>query len=165
MFTYLPAEAHLDDAADIYRSNRAYLSRIDPLPNNPADAVRRDCQRLPPAGAEKLFCLISEHGQAVAILDYLHGYPDADCAYIGLLLVHGRLHGQGTGERIVADFCRRMRRAGFQRVRLSVLYDNPDACRFWLRQNFVPVARKTVVFRTRSGSVMKAVNVLQKNLR
>lgn len=167
MFDYhtLTHEAVLAAAADIYASNRAYLNLIDGNETESGEArLQRDLNQPPPNGAPRFFRLVAEHGRAVAVLDYVSGYPTTRSAYLGLLMVHGSLHGRGIGSRIVADLSQRLRENGCQRLRLSVLDDNPDAYRFWTRLGFEPIEHKTAKFPTADGVVRKTVTVLEKTL-
>jgi len=73
----------------------------------------------------------------VAVLDLLLGYPEPSCVWIGLLLVHGALHGIGHGGRIADAVEEAAANAAFEKVQLGVVRENEPGLRFWRKRGFV----------------------------
>jgi GNAT superfamily N-acetyltransferase len=89
-----------------------------------------DVAQSPKRGAEA-------DGQLYGIADMGFGYPNADDAYIGLLLLDPAARGQGVGQRILAELTQLARARGVARQLVAVLEANPRGFAFWQRQGFV----------------------------
>ena len=78
----------------------------------------------------------------VGCLDLVRGYPDADIAYLGLLLFAESHQGRGLGPHAL-DLAAAMARSwACRRLRLAVIETNHRALRFWQRQGFLELLRK-----------------------
>ncbi|MCM5552647.1 N-acetyltransferase [Pleomorphomonas sp. NRK KF1] len=92
----------------------------------------------PPAGgdASLKFGVRGSEGELVAIGDLAFGYPEADDAYLGLLLLVPAARGGGLGQVILDEVKRLARTRGATRLLLGVLDGNERARVFWERQGF-----------------------------
>ena len=79
----------------------------------------------------------------IAVMDLITGYPEADDAFIGWLMVDGRMQGRGIGSDIFADVRAAMKAAGFDYMALAVVRENKEALKFWKDQGF-GIKEKTV---------------------
>ncbi|CCB74884.1 protein of unknown function [Streptantibioticus cattleyicolor NRRL 8057 = DSM 46488] len=91
--------------------------------------VRADEDATPPLSG--LVCLLHEHP------DPFDPYP-----WIGLLVVHGDLHGRGYGGRAAGLVEDRLRAAGRDGVRLAVLDGNDHALGFWTHRGYRVIDRR-----------------------
>lgn len=71
--------------------------------------------------------------ELVGTADVLHGYPAADIAYIGLLLIRQSFHGRGLGRSSVECIKSLAREWGCSRIRLAVVEDNFSVVGFWVK--------------------------------
>ena len=72
----------------------------------------------------------------VAVMDLITGYPEADDAFIGWLMVNGEMQGRGIGSGIFADVRAAMKAAGYDYMALAVVKENEEAIKFWKDQGF-----------------------------
>ena len=77
----------------------------------------------------------------VAALDFLTGYPAEKIWFIGLLLIHPDLRGQGCGTRILSGFEALARTNQAKALMIGVLECNTAALRFWQANGFQEVER------------------------
>ncbi|MBR2560105.1 MAG: GNAT family N-acetyltransferase, partial [Firmicutes bacterium] len=78
----------------------------------------------------------------VAVMDLITGYPEADDAFIGWLMVDGPMQGKGVGSGIFADVRSALKAAGYDYVSLGCIEENAEAMKFWEAQGFRPTGRK-----------------------
>jgi GNAT superfamily N-acetyltransferase len=78
-------------------------------------------------------------GALVAIVDLVHGWPDADTSMIGLMLVAPDHRDHGLGGALVEHIAQEAADAGAGRLRVAVYAERPAAVRFWERHGFVRV--------------------------
>ena len=81
-----------------------------------------------------------DHG-LVAALDFLVGYPEENIWFIGLLLIHPNLRGQGCGTRILSGFEAWARTNQAKALMIGVLECNTAALRFWQNNGFLEFER------------------------
>ena len=86
---------------------------------------------------DKFYAALCLDGKAIAIIDLLAGYPNKGDLWLGLLLVHGNMHGKGLGAIITNGVVQGAKWAGFDNLRLGVIEANTDAVRFWEKMGFV----------------------------
>lgn len=132
-----------DQVFEIYDTNQDFFV----LSNGSAatlESSMQDVDRIPPGfdiNKKALLCIWRE-GKAVGILDLLQGYPNHSCIWIGLLLIHGALHGNGIGQDIVTAVLNASKIEGYKSVQLGVIEHNLEGMAFWQRQGFVRVRNK-----------------------
>jgi GNAT superfamily N-acetyltransferase len=79
-------------------------------------------------------------GLAVTLAE--HPDPIDPYPWIGLLMVHGKLHRGGYGKELAARVEERLRTAGHVGARLAVLEDNPGALLFWTALGYRAIYRR-----------------------
>lgn len=72
------------------------------------------------------------------------GFPQAQDAYLGLMILSPRLRGQGHGRTLLAEVERRARAAGAPQLFLAVLEANHRGWAFWAREGFEPTGLSRV---------------------
>jgi diamine N-acetyltransferase len=145
------------DAAPIYSLR---LSGQLPSPTA-AEAI---CTALPPAKSLRDKYVFGVHlDQAmVGCVDLIRGYPQADIAFIGLLLLDESHRRVGIGraafqciERVVRDWpeCRR--------IRLSIVRANDDVMPFWSSLGFIAIGETGL---HRHGGIVSEKIVMERPL-
>jgi GNAT superfamily N-acetyltransferase len=101
--------------------------------------VRELIGSLPPGckPAQKELWLVQAEGMPIGCISLVRGWPAADTAHIGLLLIAENQQGQGHGSAALAALEERLLRPpAMQRMRIAVLSDQPRVQCFWRRQGF-----------------------------
>ncbi|MBB6464613.1 GNAT superfamily N-acetyltransferase [Aminobacter lissarensis] len=75
-------------------------------------------------------------GQLVAIADLAFGYPEADDAYVGLLLLDESCRGMGLGRTFLDHLTGIARARNARRLLIAVLDENARGRAFWEREGF-----------------------------
>jgi ribosomal protein S18 acetylase RimI-like enzyme len=122
--------AFLHNAADYIRLERG----ADPSPEV-AHEFFTDC---PPGcdPAQSVRLGVFTHGQLVAITEMAMGYPDAQTAYLGFLLIAPQARGRRLGTYALHYLQSRARGMGATAICLGVLEANPRGRAFWQREGF-----------------------------
>lgn len=128
---------HRADALAIFHSNDDYFL-LSGGKKATVDSLAEICTSPPPQTTlkQKKVLLVYEEGMPLALLDLIQGYPSRDCAYIGLLIVHGDRQNKGWGLHILQELEQRCAAEGYVRLRLGVLSNNPGALAFWTKMGF-----------------------------
>lgn len=84
---------------------------------------------------------ICRDDRLVGILDMGFGYPAAQDAYIGLVMLDPAVRGQSLGEVCFAHLQRIATVRGADRMLVAVLERNPKGRAFWQRMGFEPEQR------------------------
>ena len=125
-------------AREVYATNPAYFQLFDEATADD-DSILSAINAVPDGFdiAGKLFAALCRDGDTVAVLDLLSGYPSKDDLWLGLLLVHGNMHGKGIGAVITNSVVKAARLAGFESICLGVMEANAGAIHFWQKAGFV----------------------------
>lgn len=91
----------------------------------------------------------------VGCLDLVRGYPDAEIAYVGLLLFAESHQGRGLGPRALDLAAAMAGTWACRRLRLAVIETNWRALRFWQRQGFLEIQRKPMPRYTGAAIVLE----------
>ena len=132
-----------DEMAKLQRvleSAPAYTHRVTGLPPVATEA-QSTYSILPPGKSydDKFVFGVERGGRMVGCVDVVRGYPDAQTAYVGLLLVAEPFQRQGIGRaayRALESVIRSWRTC--VRVRLAVVATNEAVIPFWSKLGFVP---------------------------
>jgi len=109
------------------------------------DAIPPDC-----GGKQKVYISIWKGGKAIGVLDLIAGYPEQTSFWIGLLLVHGDLHGKGIGSKIVRAVLDAAKISGYHKAKLGVVESNIQGLNFWEKHGFNIMGRnKNIVVMAR----------------
>ncbi|MFI9331271.1 GNAT family N-acetyltransferase [Kitasatospora sp. NPDC052868] len=152
--TFAPHE--IAEIVDLYASNPGYC--LDSGEYDPelvqADQVEADLRE--EIGTESCEVLLARDAQGalLGLLSLLHRHPRDGRPWIGLLLVHGRLHRRGVGRRLVDLVEERLRAEGRDGIRLAVLENRPSSLAFWSSLGWQEIDRRPDVQRGRPCIVM-----------
>lgn len=126
----------LGAVGSIYRRAADYLALESGL--TPDAAARAFFEERPPASTEPplKFGVRGSGDTLVAIGDLAFGYPEADDAYLGLLLLVPEARGEGLGQAILTEVKKLARLHRASRLLIGVLDANERARTFWERQGF-----------------------------
>ena len=129
-----------EDISAVYKlakSNSKYYEYMRSVPTR--ESLTEVITTLPDGTApgDKHFVgFYNEDDVLVAVLDLITGYPGADDAFIGWLMVDGEMQGRGIGSGIFADVRAAMKAAGYDFMALAVIKENEEALKFWKEQGF-----------------------------
>ncbi|MFC5910063.1 GNAT family N-acetyltransferase [Streptacidiphilus monticola] len=139
---------------DLYRTNPGYCrasGEYDPDEVR-ADQVEADLRE--EAEQSEVLLARDPDGRIVGLLCLLPEHPRDGHPWIGLLLVHGDLHGQGLGRGLAVLAEERFRTHPSGGLRLAVLENNPSALAFWTALGWREIARRRDVQHGRPCIVM-----------
>jgi len=100
------------------------------------DAIPPNCTM-----EQKIYVGIWQGGKITAVLDLIENFPEQGSFWIGLLLVHGSLHGKKIGSNIVNAVLNAAMSAGYKSVQLGVIENNAKGISFWQRHGFEIIRR------------------------
>lgn len=89
-----------------------------------------------PADSDRLGLFVDQRLSGVAELSY--GFPEANDAYLGLMVLGPWAQGTGHGRRFLAHAEALARKRHAPRLYLAVIDRNPRGRAFWLREGFTP---------------------------
>lgn len=98
---------------------------------NDIDALPPNCNI-----AQKIYISIWEDGKVVGVLDLIEEYPEQTSFWIGLLLIHGNLHSNKIGSRLVNTVLKAAKVAGYNSAQLGVIKNNTRGISFWQKHGF-----------------------------
>lgn len=104
---------------------------------------------------DKFFGGYWQDSALVGCADIIRGYPDASIAYLGLLLFAEEQQGKGLGVLALAHIAALARSWGCTALRLAVIDKNTRGLRFWQREGFQELYRKTTSQFTGDAVVMQ----------
>jgi ribosomal protein S18 acetylase RimI-like enzyme len=130
-----------DDAAavrDLYDRAADFIAMETGLVPNDATVAEffADCPPGADVARSQKLGLFQPDGELVAISDLAFGYPEADDAYIGLLLIDQNCRGMGLGRAFLEHLVGLSQARNARRLLIAVLDENPRARAFWQREGF-----------------------------
>lgn len=129
-----------------------------------ADGAKKTLEELPPncTYADKFVFLITQGDRAIGVADIVFGYPARDVAFIGLLLLHESVQGQGLGKESYELMENFIVQKSVTKIQLGVNDTNDIGMAFWKKLGFTPNGRT----RPNYGLQLKStVHVLEKIVR
>ncbi len=110
------------------------------------DAGQQALDALPPDFdyAHKFVFALEIDGQVLGVADLLRGYPEAHCAFLGLLLLAQPYQGIGLSKLALTQLYDQARAWGCQDMQLGVVSSYERAMRFWQACQFTELYRKDV---------------------
>jgi len=85
---------------------------------------------------QKIYISIWKNDKVIGILDVIEGFPDPTSFWIGLLLIHGEMHGKKIGSRIVDAVLNAAKVTGYKTSQLGVIENNTKGIAFWQNCGF-----------------------------
>ena len=151
-------KANCEQAMDVYDSNHDFFILTEGKPATVSGCLA-NIDAVPPGFDPQYKCYIGlwEQERCIAILDFLVGYPNPECLYIGLLLVHGSLHGKGTGRKIVTSLLDAAQKQGLNTAKVAVCTANSKAIAFWSSLSFA----KTGESKATAGDTIMDVIIME----
>jgi ribosomal protein S18 acetylase RimI-like enzyme len=146
----------------LFASCEDYFLMVSGKPADPKDA-ENDVLSLPPGKTpdDKLFLgLQQQDGSLAGVVDLVKDYPTPGTWYLGLLLLHPALRGQGHGEALHTQLLAWLKDQGGHAVRLGVLEQNAGGNRFWERLGYIEISRKPF----QVGGLTHTVRVMERTL-
>ncbi len=120
----------------ILEQNRTYHMNISGKNAND-NAAEKLFETLPhKKSPEDKLVLIARKGEIdLGVIDLIHGYPDADTAYLGLLAIIETEQRKGLGKEIYLAVEKLVKEVGLKKIRLAVVETNP-VIPFWEKMGF-----------------------------
>lgn len=85
---------------------------------------------------DKYYLGFFDGSSLIAVLDYIHCYPDNKTGFIGFFMLSASLQGKGIAGRIIEDVCEQLAKEGVRAARLAWVKGNQQAERFWHKHHF-----------------------------
>ena len=148
-------EADIDALYALFQETAEYSLLVEgKLPTR--DEARGELTGLPPGLglSDKFFLGFWMDRTLVGCAEILRGYPEAQIAYLGLLLFSPAHQGRGLGVLALDRLTELMRSWHCRELRLAVIDKNVRALRFWEREGFRELYRKSVSGFTGDAIVM-----------
>ena len=146
-YRLMRADSEADQQAlfELLKQAEAYSLLVEGVLPSFDDAIE-DLSDLPPgkSAEDKFFFGIHHSDRLVGCADLIRAYPDPDIAYLGLMLFAETSQGKGYGKLALAYLSREAFAWGCRRMRLGVVETNAAGLRFWQREGFSEIYRKTV---------------------
>lgn len=103
--------------------------------------ILEDLQALPPGKtlADKYYVGYFRGETLIAVMDFIHGYPEPNIAFIGFFMTDASTQGKGLGSAIIGALSRYLTGQGYASIRLGWVRGNPQAEHFWRKNGFVPI--------------------------
>jgi len=122
---------------EVYETNQDFFMLTNGRKTTIESSIN-DINALPPNCniEQKIYVSVWEKDTIVGVLDLIEQYPEKSCFWIGLLLVHGNLHGKKIGSRIVHAIITAAKAAGYKSAQLGVIENNINGINFWYKHGF-----------------------------
>ncbi len=83
-------------------------------------------------------------GAMAGVAQYYTGWPDEQCLWLGLFLLHPSRQHMGYGSEFIEAVIAEARRQGYQRIGLGVALRNQPGLKFWVKCGFNRIAKVCV---------------------
>ncbi len=143
--------------ADVHRAC-AYMADWTGCPHDEAglNALLANTD-LPPGGSPEFSHLAvledKASGRLAGIAQYYTAWPEANCIWIGLMLIHPKYQKQGFGGEFVQAFVAESKRQAYARAGLGVALRNQPAMKFWVKSGFDRIGKVTADGEAGPGSL------------
>ena len=116
--------------------NPQYYRYHPPLPT--AEGIREDLSALPlgKGPEDKYYFGFFRQGRLCAVMDLILGYPEADSAWMGWLILSPACQGRGEASAILRATEAALAAEGFRELRLAVDKGNPQSWAFWHKNGY-----------------------------
>lgn len=146
------SDQDIPDVLNLCEGNPLYYHYCPPAVS--VEEIKTDLNALPPNKSykDKYYIGFYKNNRLVAVMDLISKYPNDETAFIGFFMVDSGLQGSGLGSSIIAECLQYLKSAGYAKVGLGYVKDNPQSKAFWEKNQFKPTGvediRKlyTVVF-------------------
>ena len=156
--TRIITKANCEQVMDVYNSNQDFFVLTEGKSATLSGCIANIDAMPPGFDPQNKHCIsFWENDKCIAVLDFLVGYPSPDCLYIGLLLIHGNLHGKGVGKKIIKSILSTAKCHGLKTARVAVNMANTNAATFWGKLGFI----KTAESKATVGDIEMDVNIME----
>ena len=134
-------EDTLQQVLDLYESNPLFFKYCPPRPT--LETVKEDLSRLPDGKSlqDKFYVGFWNENHLVAVMDFVHAYPDDETVFIGFFMLHKMYQGKGLGSSLFQEASAYFAK-DFKKIGLAYVKGNPQAQHFWEKQGFLPTGRE-----------------------
>lgn|GEM_PF-2628697 len=151
-FTYTPTkEISPAVISDIYNSSPVYFGLMGKVSSSNQDSLLDSPLPMLIDPEKKVYLLIRQNDEAVALISGIVDYPEKDVVFLGWLIVHGQHLFQGIGRSNYQIFCDAVGSLGMKQIHILIEAQNQTAIIFWEGLGFKPkpgFAQKAVVYST-----------------
>lgn len=143
-FTYTPTrEVSPAVIADIYSSSPIYFGLTGKGINQDQGASLDSSLPEPIDPIKKVYLLISQGEEAVALLSCIIDFPKDGVVFLAWMIVHGKHLFQGVGRANYQIFCEAVRSLGMKQIHLLLEAQNQGEITFWEGLGFKPIPGST----------------------
>lgn len=130
------SEEDIPDILCLCKGNPQYYKYCPPLVNE--RSIYQDIRALPPGKTanDKYYLGFFTEDMLVAVMDYIHKFPDPSSGFIGFFMTNVQIQGRGIGSQIIEEFCQMIAHEGIETLRLGWVKDNEQARQFWHKNYF-----------------------------
>lgn len=148
-------QSNFTQVMEIYNTNQDFFLLTENKEVQLEECIR-DIGAVPPNFdiGKKIYISIWKNGKIVGVLDLLTGYPTQCCIWIGLLLIHGELHGKNIGSRIMTAVFEASKAVGYESIQLGVIENNIAGINFWHKHGFEKIRESKM-----EQDNIKAINI------
>ena len=128
---------NFDRVFEVYNSNQDFYL-LTQGKKATIDSSINDIIAIPPNCTieQKIYLSIWKDDEIIGVLDVIAGYPEPTSFWIGLLLIHGRLHDKKIGSKVASAVLSAAKAAGYTTAQLGVIESNTRGIDFWRKHGF-----------------------------
>ena len=124
--------------SDIYNSSPVYFGLMGKVSSSNQDSLLDSPLPMPIDPDKKVYLLIRQNDEAVALISGIVDYPEKDVVFLGWLIVHGQRLFQGIGRSNYLIFCEAVSSLGMKQIHILIEAQNQAAIIFWEGLGFKP---------------------------
>ena len=131
-----------DDVEIVYslcKENKLYYTYCPPFVTK--ESIWEEIQSLPKGKTmkDKYYLGYFLQDQLIAVMDLIDRYPDEKSVFIGFFMLLSSLQNKGIASQIIQDLVNYLIKEGYQQIQLAWVKGNPQAERFWLKNQWTPI--------------------------
>lgn len=123
----------VDSVVNLYNSNKIFLENHLGLPKVSDEFIHNEIEEMKNIGFSSIFIIDKETEEILGLCDYKLG----ESVYLSLLMLDGKLKGQGLGRAIYRYLENKFKNQKAKNVRIDVVDDyEENVVGFWEKQGF-----------------------------
>lgn len=132
-------EADVDAVFALCVGNPLYYRHCSPAVTRAS--ILEDMEALPPGKTkeDKYYVGYFDGDKLIAVMDFIHGTPKPDIAFIGFFMTDASTQGHGLGTAVIAELTACLTGLGYESIRLGWINGNPQSEHFWRKNGFQPI--------------------------
>ena len=129
-------EADVPSVLALCRENMLYYQHCPPFVTE--GSILSDMKALPPGKTleDKYYLGYFDGGRMIAVMDYIHAFPNGETDFIGFFMVSMSSQKKGVGSGIIQELCAYLPEEWTKAIRLGWVQGNPQAEHFWKKNGF-----------------------------